>query len=75
MKDYQIEVDAAFTAREEAINAAKEKEKRCKALEADFLQLQGDLAASERARKALQTERDELSDELASGGSARSVLE
>jgi myosin heavy chain 9/10/11/14 len=61
-------------AREEAVSAAKEKEKRCKALEADFLQLQEDLAASERARKVLQAERDELADELANGGSAKLVI-
>lgn len=58
-------------ARDEAISSFREREKRCKALEADLLQLQEDLAASERARKALQMERDELADEMANGGTAK----
>lgn len=71
MKDFQNEMDAALSGRDEAVVLAKEKEKRCKTLEADLLQLQEDLAASERARKALQAERDELADEMSSGGSAK----
>jgi myosin protein heavy chain len=74
MKDYQHEVDAALAGRDEAISAAREKEKRVKSLEADLLQLQEDLAASERSRKAIQAERDELHDELASGGASKSSL-
>jgi len=74
MKDFQLEVDTAIAGRDEAISAAREKDKRCKSLETELLQLQEDLAASERSRKALQAERDELSDELASGGSSRSVV-
>jgi len=73
MKDFQHEVDAAIASREEAINGAREKDKRCKSLETDLLQLQEDLAASERSRKALQAERDELSDEVVSGGSSKWV--
>ena len=73
MKDFQHEVDAAIAGRDEAISAAREKDKRCKSLETELLQLQEDLAASERNRKALQSERDELSDELASGGSSKYV--
>ena len=71
MKDFQHEVDTAIASREEAMSAAREKDKRCKTLETEMLQLQEDLAASERNRKALQSERDELSDELASGGSSK----
>lgn len=71
MKDFQHEVDTAIAGRDEAISAAREKDKRCKSLETELLQLQEDLAASERNRKALQAERDELSDELASGGSSK----
>jgi len=73
MKDFQHEVDAAIAGRDEAISAAREKDKRVKNLETELLQLQEDLAASERNRKALQSERDELSDELASGGSSKYV--
>jgi len=71
MKDYQHEVEAAMAGREDAISAAREKDKRCKSLEAELLQLQEDLAASERSRKAIQAERDELHDELASGGASK----
>jgi len=73
MKDFQHEVDAAIAGREEAMAAAREKDKRCKSLETELLQLQEDLAASERSRKALQAERDELSDEVASGGTSKYV--
>ena len=71
MKDFQNEVDSAISARDEAVAAAKEKDKRCKTLEAELLQLQEDLASSERARKAIQGERDELADELSNGGSTK----
>ena len=71
MKDFQHEVDSAIAGRDEAIAAAREKDKRCKNLETEMLQLREDLAASERNRKALQSERDELSDEVASGGSSK----
>jgi myosin heavy chain 9/10/11/14 len=71
MKDYQHEVESSNLARDEALSAAREKDKRVKSLEAELLQLQEDLASSERSRKALQVERDELHDELASGGSSK----
>jgi myosin protein heavy chain len=71
MKDCQHEVEAANLGREEALGAAREKDKRVKSLEAELLQLQEDLAASERSRKAVQAERDELADELANGGAGK----
>jgi len=40
----------------------KELEKKFKAAEAELLRYQQDLAASERARKDLQAEKDELAD-------------
>lgn len=67
MKDMQHELEAALAARDEAVNANKEKDKRCKSLEAEVMQLQEDLAASERARKAIQAEKDELLEEMNSG--------
>ena len=42
-----------------------------KNLEADIVQLQEDLAASERARKNLMIERDELQEEINSGSAGR----
>jgi len=44
----------------------KELEKKFKAAEAELLRYQQDLAASERARKDLQAEKDELADEMSS---------
>lgn len=67
MKDMQHELEAALLARDEAVNANKEKDKRCKSLEAEVMQLQEDLAASERARKAVQAEKDDLLEEMNSG--------
>ena len=71
MKDYQHEVDAALAARDDVVNAAKDKERRFKVLEAELLQLQEDLADSERARKVIQAEKDELQEEINSGASGK----
>lgn len=71
MKDYQLEIEACNASRDEALTSFREKDKRVKSLEAELLQLQEDLAASERSRKAIQAERDELHDELAHGGSSK----
>jgi myosin protein heavy chain len=49
-------------------NAAKEADKKNKLLEAEVTQLQADLAASERARKAAQAERDDLAFEMNNSG-------
>jgi len=73
MKDMQHELEAALAARDEAVNANKEKDKRCKSLEAEVMQLQEDLAASERARKAIQAEKDELLEEMNSGSAYKYV--
>jgi len=74
LKDYQHEVDAANAARDDLANAAKEKERRFKSLEAELLQLHEDLAASERARKQLQAEKDELQEEINGNSSGRNSL-
>ena len=58
-------MEAARVSRDEMSAATKELEKKFKALEADNLRQQQELAASERARKDLQAEKDELSDEIA----------
>lgn len=60
-----------MAAKDEASNALKEKERRCKSLEAELMQLQEDLAASERARKAAEAERDDLQELLNSANSAK----
>jgi myosin heavy chain 9/10/11/14 len=66
LKEYQLETDTARASREELASANKELEKKFKALEAEFLRQQQDLATSERARKDLQAERDELAEEMSS---------
>ncbi len=50
--------------KDEMANHMKENDKKLKNLEADLMQLQEDLASSERARKQLEGERDELQDEI-----------
>ncbi|XP_062388682.1 myosin-11 [Sardina pilchardus] len=66
IKDMQRELDDARAAQKEALNNHRESERRAKAIETDFMQLQEELAAAERARKQAETERDEMADELAS---------
>ena len=74
LKDSQHDVEAMSIARDEAVSAAKEVDKKYKASEAELLQLQADLASSERARKAAQSERDDLLEELNTGSSTRLIL-
>uniref|UniRef100_A0A672TD84 Myosin heavy chain 10 n=1 Tax=Sinocyclocheilus grahami TaxID=75366 RepID=A0A672TD84_SINGR len=50
MKDYQRELEEARASRDEIFTHSKENEKKLKSLEAEILQLQEDLASSERAR-------------------------
>ena len=44
----------------EAIQQYKELEKKVKSLEADLIQMQEDLSSVERAKRAAETERDDL---------------
>jgi len=60
MKDYKREAEEAKACRDELLATAKDAEKKVKHFEADVLQLQEDLAASERARRNAENERDEL---------------
>ena len=53
--------------RDELLISARESEKKAKHLEADLMQAQEDLSASERQRRAAEMERDELQDELSGG--------
>jgi len=50
--------------RDEISGFAKELEKKFKALEADLLRTQQDLLASERARKDVEAEKDEIAEEM-----------
>ena len=60
-------MEEAHHAREELMGQNREIEKKAKHYEADLMQAQEDLAASERQRRAAETERDELQEELSGG--------
>ncbi|KAL2101524.1 hypothetical protein ACEWY4_003285 [Coilia grayii] len=72
VKDIQRELEDARVAQKETLNNARDTERRAKAMETDLMQLQEELAATERARKQAESERDELADELANN-SGRSL--
>ncbi|KAL0993002.1 hypothetical protein UPYG_G00102020 [Umbra pygmaea] len=74
MKDYQRELEDARAFRDEIFSQSKENEKKLKNLEAEVLQLHEDLAASERARRHAEQERDELADEISNSTSGKSAL-
>jgi len=57
-------LESAHSTREEVTTSAKELEKKYKNLEAELLRTQQDLLASERARKDLQAEKEEIADEM-----------
>ncbi|KPP74615.1 myosin-11-like [Scleropages formosus] len=89
MKDLQRELEDSRAAREEVLSSAKEAERKAKNFEANIIQMQevmslkiqkslldqcNELAAAERACKHAETEKDELSEELARNSSGKSVL-
>uniref|UniRef100_A0A4W5RIJ8 Myosin-9 n=1 Tax=Hucho hucho TaxID=62062 RepID=A0A4W5RIJ8_9TELE len=67
------ELEDLRLSRDEALNMAKENEKKIKAMEADTIHLQEELASAERVKKQAQTERDELQDELNSHNAKNSL--
>ena len=62
----QHDLDDARQRADEANENAKSSERRAKDFEAQCIGLQEDLAASERARRQAQQERDELLEEMSS---------
>ncbi|CAJ0937909.1 unnamed protein product [Ranitomeya imitator] len=74
MKDYQRELEEARASRDDIFTQSKENEKKLKNLEAEILQLQEELAASERSRRHAEQERDELADEISNSTSGKSAL-
>ena len=64
LKDAMRDADEARVGREELQGIAKEAERKLKTLEAELLQMGEDLSASERQRRAVETERDELLEEM-----------
>ncbi|MEQ2220641.1 Myosin-9 [Ilyodon furcidens] len=74
MKDLLRELEELRLSRDDAVNEAKETEKKLKSMEADALHFQEDLATADRVKRQLQTERDELQDEINSSNTKNSVL-
>lgn len=83
-KDSARDAEEARASRDELAAAAKETERKLKSLEAELVQMSEDLASAERARRAAESERDELQEEINSnsnkgwvageGGCPQSVL-
>jgi len=59
-----LELESTRTTRDEISGFAKELEKKYKALEADLVRTQQDLLASERARKDVEAEKEEIAEEM-----------
>ena len=60
LKELQRDSEEAHLSKSEAIQQYKELEKKVKSLEADLIQMQEDLSSVERAKRAAETERDDL---------------
>ncbi|XP_008412424.1 myosin-9-like isoform X1 [Poecilia reticulata] len=74
VKDLLRELEELRLARDEAVNQTKETERKLKAMEADALRFQEELGTADRLKKQLQTERDELQDEVNSSNTKNSLL-
>ncbi|PWA32645.1 hypothetical protein CCH79_00012513 [Gambusia affinis] len=74
VKDLLRELEELRLARDEAVNEAKETERKLKSMEAEALRFQEELATADRLKKQLQTERDELQDEINSCNTKNSLL-
>ncbi|XP_037328239.1 myosin-9-like isoform X1 [Pungitius pungitius] len=74
MKEQMRELDELRLSRDEAVNGAKETERKLKAMEADALHFQEDLATAEKVKRQVQTERDELQEEIMSTNTKNTVL-
>lgn len=74
LKEVQKDLDESRASKDDLSNQVKENEKKLKQLETDFLQMQEDLAAAERARRAVEQERDELLEELNSNSAVKAAI-
>ncbi|XP_006868448.1 PREDICTED: myosin-14 [Chrysochloris asiatica] len=74
MKELWREMEETRSAREDIFAQNHESMKRLKGLEAEVLRLQEELAASDRARRQAQQERDEMADEVASGNLSKAAI-
>ncbi|XP_021164077.2 myosin-9 isoform X2 [Fundulus heteroclitus] len=74
MKDLLRELEELRLAKDEAVNEAKETERKLKSAEADALRFQEELATADRLKKQVQSERDELQEEVTSSNTKNSLL-
>uniref|UniRef100_A0A3Q2Q6P8 Myosin-9 n=1 Tax=Fundulus heteroclitus TaxID=8078 RepID=A0A3Q2Q6P8_FUNHE len=74
MKDLLRELEELRLAKDEAVNEAKETERKLKSAEADALRFQEELATADRLKKQVQSERDELQEEVSSSNTKNSLL-
>ncbi|KAF3852305.1 hypothetical protein F7725_005660 [Dissostichus mawsoni] len=74
MKDQMRELEELRLSRDEAVNESKETERKLKAMEAEALHFQEDLATAERLKRQIQNERDELQEEMSSSNTKNSLL-
>ncbi|XP_075849354.1 myosin-14 [Microcebus murinus] len=74
MKELWREVEETRSSRDDIFGLNRESEKRLKALEAEVLRLQEELAASDRARRQAQQDRDEMADEVANGNLSKAAI-
>lgn len=65
IKEQLGELEDARSQREDAMASTRELEKKVKGMETDVLRLQEELAISERSRRNLEAEKDELVEEAA----------
>ncbi|GAB1292024.1 Myosin-14 [Apodemus speciosus] len=74
MKELWREVEETRSSREEMFTLSRENEKKLKGLEAEVLRLQEELAASDRARRQAQQDRDEMAEEVAGGNLSKTAI-
>lgn len=71
---YTTEIEELRASRDDALNMAKDSDKKYKLLEAEIAQLQEDLAAAERGKRMAQTERDDANEELGTANITKNSL-
>ncbi|XP_031730435.1 myosin-9-like isoform X1 [Anarrhichthys ocellatus] len=74
MKEQMRELEELRLSRDEAVNGAKETERKLKAMETDALHFQEELATAERVKRQVQSERDELQEEISSTNAKNLLL-
>nr|XP_018907941.1 PREDICTED: myosin heavy chain, non-muscle isoform X2 [Bemisia tabaci] len=74
LKDISRDAEEARASRDELAASVKETERRMKSLEAELMQMGEDLATSEKQRRAAESERDDLQEEINSNANKGTLL-